>query len=207
MTTRSRALSLVIGILALTACSDDDANRPYLDIGPATKVALDPDGARVEHRQLVASAGAAVPAQPSAPLTLGAGKSATAPTPLAATDSHAPLPVVAVGSTPQPKPAAASDEPLAPDPTKHQWRTSEGITLREQLRLWVKETNGEYVLEEPGPTDRGDPPWVMTAADSYTGDFLHALGWLKAGFWDAPEPWFVVSSNNHVLLRTLGNQP
>ena len=36
-------------------------------------------------------------------------------------------------------------------------------------------------------------------------DRLHALGWLRAGIWDDPQPFFVVSSNNHIIIRSLGN--
>ena len=81
-----------------------------------------------------------------------------------------------------------------------------GLSLRDQVQQWANETNGVYVLEDYDPRNPPEPDWEMHATEVFKGDMQHALGWLEAGFWGDPRPFFDLSYNNHIIIRTLGSR-
>lgn len=195
---------ILAAALVLAACSDDEINRPYLDLHAASQVPLDPDVGRIERRQLVASVGPVVPVPSPVPAQLAQGGNALpsesrtgAPAPLA------PLQAVTIATSAAGRSTATSDAP----PTQP-WTTTPGLSLRAQIRRWVGDSQGaaadQYYLVDRDPDDPPEPIWEITEADQYTGDILGALAWLRDGFADAPRPDIVVTANRRILIHALG---
>jgi hypothetical protein len=132
-----------------------------------------------------------------------------------------PLPGAAenAGSSPLQPPALAAlveEAPAAGDaPTAvslPMWSVTPGTKLREQIAQWLPQANAAgcdnaagpcYRLAEPRDEDPAEP-WRIKIADSYRGDFLGALTWLRDGFWAAPRPDIEVTRNNVIILRAIG---
>jgi hypothetical protein len=198
---------ILVATLALAACADDQANRPYLDLHPAAQVRLDPDAGRIEHRQLVASLSPEVPAprptdsSPQAP-QLGRGNTAT--------DSPAPIAtlreVTIVGAAQDTAPTGLTTPDAAP--TEKTWSTTPGLSLRAQIRSWVDDgaidLAKKYHLVDRDSDDPPEPEWQVTEEDSYDGDLLGALAWLGGGFRTSPRPDIEVTANRRILIHTLG---
>jgi hypothetical protein len=142
--------------------------------------------------------------------------SATAPTltpgPTPTPETEMP-PATAAASAPQVPAISARAQP-APVPTPPQapgWSVQPGLKFRDQIAVWIKQANvgcggaGNecYQLADPDPSAPSEP-WRVTVADSFTGDFLDAMTWLRDGFWNTPRPDIEVTANNVIVLRAIG---
>jgi hypothetical protein len=204
-------------ILAIiSSCSDQDGDRPHLNIQLAALVPLDPDRTRIERRSLAddhlpAPARAAAGANSPVPTVTGLAPSPLptieiSPADLAASIGDHPLAAAgwveiadlhsSIGDHSTASPVSA--DAAAPPPI---WHTTPGLTLRQTIAAWLPLTGGKFQL---APAHDAEPLWTVAISDSTTGDFFQALTWLRAGFPEDPRPDIEVTANGVVIIRTLG---
>ena len=117
------------------------------------------------------------------------------------------LPPKPVPLIPQKEPPKKVDAPKEPA-----WTTIPKTHLRDQVALWLQQANGDacqtpegicYRLVDPSPNDPVEP-WKIGVSDTYHGDLLGALTWLRDGFWKSPRPDIEVTKNRMIIIRAIG---